>query len=203
MEIQRSRRIGALAVSCDAYPVIDQKLLHSRDFLRIYQGRAGEEKVVRPADFLKFQFLLLHKGAAEHLVPGPVVEGVENVIREVMIVEDLFFRKVLFPHGRVFIGKKLKIFVPAAHLADREICLCLIQSFRLLFEKARLKEIIGIEEGEILSLRRLHAMVSGRSAAGIFLLQQVKTAVLFHIFADDFHRIVCGTVIHAKHLKIL
>ena len=51
MEIQRSRRIGALAVSCDAYPVIDQKLLHSRDFLRIYQGRAGEEKVVRPADF--------------------------------------------------------------------------------------------------------------------------------------------------------
>ena len=56
MEIQRSRRIGALAVSCDAYPVIDQKLLHSRDFLRIYQGSAGEEKVIRPADFLKFQF---------------------------------------------------------------------------------------------------------------------------------------------------
>ena len=46
-------------------------------------------------------------------------------------------------------------------------------------------------------------MISGSTAAGIFLLKKMKTAVFFHILTDDLHRTITGTIIHAKYFHLL
>ena len=203
MKIQRCRCVRTLAVPRDTHTVIYQKFFHSRDLLRIYQCRAGEKEIVGPADLLEAKFLLFHKGTAEHFIPGPVVESIENILRHIVIIKYLFLRKILFPHGCMFIRKKLKVLMPAAHLTDTDIRLCLVQTLCHPFQQTGLKEIIGIQKHQIFSLCLFHSMVSGSTAAGIFLLKKVKTTVFFHIFTDDLHRTITGTIIHAKYFHLL
>ena len=103
----------------------------------------------------------------------------------------------------MLIRKKLKILMPAAHLTNTDIRLCLVQSFRLLSSRQGSKKS---SESRNIRYSPFASFIPWFLAApppAFSAQEDEKRLSLFHIFTDDFHRIVTRTIIHAKYFQIL
>ena len=195
--------VALLEAAARLHPVVGQILVQHRDAPGLGQGLTDKGHVVGAGDLLVGDVVLLHKGAAEQLVPRPVLEVVEEVVLHLSGGEHRLLGATVQAQAPGHVRDD-----PGAHVVllgpeHQHVRSVLVHTGGTLLQHGGVKVVVRVQEGQVLALGLLDALVAGRSGVGVGLGEHLHPGIPLLILPENLQGAVGGAIVHTDDLNVI
>ncbi len=186
-----------------AFAMEDEGVRNECDALRAHDRGRREHEILGQNDvFLEAKAVRLHEIGAEELVPREVLHRPKRPVGVVFPAKRLA-GELVGEHGPVGEEGRADALIEHAVGEDHHIGVCFLGARDGSFDERGLAPVVRVEEVEVLAASRVDASIAGGAGAGVFLPDELDTAVGLFIFLENRGSAVGGAVVNADDFDAL